>query len=297
MGMGIGKLKGIPIMKKLILLSMLIPFLYLSCTVNFVTGTPLAKKQEELYRKYKTGEKVDKKEIRNLKTNWWVLSASKVSPNNLIIRQWALIDLLIGVPLHHQEILTAMKQLSYYGDQKPKEELCLIWGEGYSYYLYTKQILTEWLRTFHIKNYEVQILNDNIDSIIFIVSGIEFGFAITSYQDRGLYYPAPFGDLRKQPLEDYLQKLVPSLQNFPQINCKGVERKLISHSLVEYKIDVKLVGLNVHIPKESSKIIVQDGIPINFNFYEGYENKYPNKEAEWKDILNPMRIISSWFIW
>lgn len=196
-----------------------------------------------------------------------------LAPSNLVIRQFCLIDIIRGSPDHYRDIVDLVKLLSDDGK---------IWLEGYSYWIYTFNCLDIWINLF-----AGQV---DISDLLFLIEDIKAGFVKTAYINGNVWYPAPFGDLRKIPLTDDLQN-----------KClRKIENEVVNHSivtmykdgtLVHYTIQGKPIGLNAHIPKELFYVEVRNG-EANFKFYNGYENKYKNKYEEIKDIFDTARVNS-----
>jgi len=233
-------------------------------------GTILVEYQDSLLAVYKTGEKVPKGIINNLEENTWVKTANEISPNNIVIRQYCLIDLLNGTPDHYNDILRNVKTLSYNGE---------IWAESYSYWEYSYVFLSVWVEKFS------GVLDTN--NILSLIDGIKSGFVKTSYLRDSLYYPAPFGDLRDEPLN-------PELQSKCQVNTDSV----IKHSIITinrfddyilYTINGRPIGLNTHVPKDTFSVEVKNGM-TNFKFYTGYSTKYANNKDELLDMLDIKRV-------
>lgn len=237
---------------------------------NFRQGTELAIEQDRLIALYKTGEKISKKELDSLKNNLWVASALTLAPNNLVIRQYCLIDLFTGTPTHCFKIYSLLTSLCFDNGLKN-----LVFMEGYSYFRYTMMILGLWMEKFQ-------------DLMIkFVVEKIEKGFINTSYKRGDLWYPAPVGDLRDEPLAGYLQVD----HSISTIHTSRLSM-IINNNIPTYYIKGSPKGFNTHLPLNDSSVMIIDGIPKDFKFYEGYDKKYKNKFEEFKDTFNIKRIKS-----
>lgn len=248
--------------------------------MNFKNGTELAKQQDVYLKRYLLGYKFSKKEIKELESNLWVAMASKLAPSNLVIRQYALIDLITKMPRHLEPILNQIKTLTY----NTKDELKL-WAEGYSYYRYTKEVLDEWCRLFPTTS--------SACGINTLLKQIDKGFVETSYEKHGVLYPALFGDLRDEPLRDEYGVLYPA----KKIDTKSITIANVFMAYDEsvnsymYIISGKPIGLNTHIPKnESVSFVIREDV-IGFKYYEGYDKKYKNKMEEVGDSLNTIKSI------
>ncbi|MBE3085373.1 MAG: hypothetical protein IMZ64_04035 [Bacteroidetes bacterium] len=205
-----------------------------------------------------------------MEQNLWVAAASRLAPGNLVVRQWALIDLLKGEPNNRDRIYNMMNILSY-----KQPGILRIFGEGYSYFNYTMDIVGEWVEKFNV----IMVKN--------LVNMIEQGFISTSYIRKGVWYPAPFGDLRDIPLNPDLQ-ISHDITNrvLSNVCCNSCEGRLW------YTITGKPIGLNTHISKNDSIVSIKNGIPTTFKFYEGYDKKYKNSWEEFKDTFDLKRILS-----
>jgi len=238
---------------------------------SFKNGTALAIQQDEYIKLYRAGGDLSNKQISDMEQNLWVATASKTAPNNLVVRQWALIDLFKKTPGHKDSIIKMIDLLSY-------KELgpYRIWAEGYSYFGYTMDILGEWVAKF-----------PGQDTLSVILNKIEEGFVVTSYIRNGVWFPAPFGDLRNEPLK--------SNSNHP---VKNVTISNITFNIdgdtgqIGYSIKGKPLGLNNHIPKDNYTTVIQNGVPAGFKFYEGYDKKYKNSWEEFRDTFDIKRINS-----
>jgi hypothetical protein len=230
---------------------------------NIRNGTQLARAQDSLMALYKEGDTIEPKTIDSLENNLWIKASIKLCPSNLTVRQWCLIDLFKRDPYHAFHIKKMMKLLSQDGN---------LWLEGYSYWKYTKEFVIEWLNEFE----DAEIRN--------LVHSIDQAFSLSSYERGVLYYPAPFGDLRNE-----------SLKRCPEYVTNGSVGilKIFRDNIVIYKIYGQPVGLNTHIPIDTTIIKVVGGTPVGFKFYQGYDKKYKNQEEEILDIFHPVRVKSA----
>ena len=244
---------------------------------NFKNGTALAVQQDQYLQLYTSGGKLSSLQIRDMEQNLWVATASKLAPGNLVIRQWALLDLFNGLPEHTRNIMKAMDILAFKGIN----DTYRLWAEGYSYFCYTMDILELWLSRFE-NGFDISIIKGMTEEI-------KQGFIKTSYLRNGVWYPAPFGDLRDSPLKS-------DLQIKHDIETKAVSNVTLnyisSENRVWYFIKGHPIGLNTHIPKNDSTITLVNGYPMNFKFYEGYNKKYKNSREEFKDTFDPKRLAS-----
>lgn len=258
----------------LCIISIVLILLFLGCTYNFEYGSSLANFQEKKYHDYLDHKPLTKEEKKRLTKNMWVKMAEGAAPSNLVIRQYCLIDLFKGRASHRRRIGA---QLEILGED--------IWREGYSYWLFIKPLLIEYQKKF----------NKYGD----FITQMDIKFQETSYlRKNGKLYPAPFGDLRHVPLEASLQSAPPIQKNkelYPLII------NVIQPDTVEYFVQRCPLGFNTHIPLETQTVVVThssvyvkklDGKLEPFKWYKGYDKKYKNKEAEFKDTFNWRRIRS-----
>lgn len=248
---------------------------------SFRNGTALASKQDMLIEIYRRGETITPSQISELENNLWVVIAAKLAPGNLVIRQYALIDLFKckkeETPVYKDKILDLMDLLSYRGSGEYR-----IWAEGYSYFLYTMDIVQEWINKFNDTT-DLSVINS-------IIEKITRGFLYTAYLRNGKWYPAPFGDLRDLPLMPQPQPLIHPLNTLQVSNITFNYDKDNDH--ISYTIKGKPIGLNTHIPKDDYNVNIVDGIPEGFKFYEGYDKKYSSIWQELLDTYNIKRICS-----
>jgi hypothetical protein len=199
----------------------------------------------------------------------WVKTADFLSPCNLVVRHYCLIDLLRNCSKRSILINSQLKILAPYE----------IYLEGYSYWLYTKIFLAEYIKKF------------SDDLISYYIKRIDNNFLKTSYTADDIRYPAPFGDLRHIPLEDFLQK---DTSNISEEITLGTITKIKS----KYIINPSIVGLNLHVPSNKKEYLIIDGKVIDkatnkeFKWYTGYKDKYPTKLSELIDLLRLKRLLS-----
>jgi len=251
----------------------------------YTNGYELAVQQESLLVKYKRGDTISSDTLRDLKINYWVHTAYKVAPGNLVIRQYALIDLFTGKPDHAKKIKHLVNVLS----SGTTVYNYRTWAEGYSYWIYTKDILVPWIEKFDTEKNGIGFMADDIDN----------GFAYTSYlkYNEGKYYPAPFGDLWNIPLDStgqYKANMIAKLADTAKII--NVTRLNTGYTIC-YRISALPIGMNGHCEKESKTYRIENYSPLGFKYYEGYKLKYSDQTSEWKDLLNPIRLITIPFIW
>ena len=237
---------------------------------NFQNSTKLADHQTELFERYKSKQFVSEKEIQQLENNLWVRSAAKLAPSNLVIRQWCLIDLLRNKPDHSLNVNKFVKCMSYNKQ---------IWCEGYSYWLYTRSILDAWVKIFY--------WDTNVKNIGEIITSVDMGFVKTAYKRGNLFYPAPYADIRNEPLDQKLQEICYSLIH--ETCTIGVVSVRYGADTV-YNISAIPIGMNTHVPKNDYSIFISSGQPFGFKFYEGYDKKYETIMDETKDLLDPKRL-------
>ncbi len=258
-------------MKKLLILSVFI----LNCaSYNFEYGSSLANFQDQKFKDFKANKPLTKEEETRFKSNLWVKTAEKLAPSNLVIRHYCLIDLFNKYPSHKRKIKNQLYLLG--------EDLYL---EGYSYWLYTKPFLDEYSKEFG-----------------------EFGLFIRDQDKKfqesaylgtdGNLYPAPFGDLRHEPLDIFLQAAEPVSDN---TEIYPLLIKIFKPDTTEYLVQKCLLGFNTHVPDKVQTVQVLNGTVyvkqpsgtlVPFKWYEGYDKKYGSKEAEFNDTFSPERINS-----
>jgi len=237
--------------------------------MNFEYGTSLAVFQDALITKFKQGKRASANELKSLKNNVWVIMASISAPCNLVIRQWALIDLFELSKDHEQSILGQLEKVC--------ENYCYL--EGYSYWIYTQLALDIYVEALHseeIKDY---------------CKKIDLTFSRTSYigPDKATKWPAPYGDLRHIPLRVHLQGTAPDRE----FSSGFLTKANTNH----YYIKTRYLGMNTHTPK-AGNFEIRNGTPYylgtnkEFEWYNGYDKKYPSKSAEILDTFNPKRIFS-----
>ena len=239
--------------------------------VNFETGSSLADFQDALYQRLFTGGTVSSTELTRLASNLWVRTAAVTAPGNLVVRHYCLIDIITKQTNYFSAIENQIRRLTYW--KSGASNLFLLWAEGYSYWRYTKPFL--------------QMYTERLGKI-FIIDRVDLGFQKTAYL-RGTatnytLYPAPYGDLRDEPLE-------PALQDRAKIE-HDVTITPVKRFSLRYDITGLPIGLNAHIPMVDSTVRIVKDIPTPFTWYTGYNNKYPNKAAEAMDVFNIKRISS-----
>jgi hypothetical protein len=231
--------------------------------MNFESGTSLAIFQDKLFKQYCEQQSViiSKQDSNRLNNNLWVSLSSCIAPCNLVIRHRCLQDIFNCKQKFKDEILDLFKRLT------PG-----LWIEGYSYWVYTKYILTAWAAMYY---------SDLIESI----NAMDRSFCLTAYVGKdGLLYPAPFSDLRDQPLESYLQNSKDVIDN---IDIEPVSKKRLIYKITAYPL-----GCNLHVPINNTTVSIVNGIPQGFKFYEGYDKKYKSGVAEFLDMIKFNRIFS-----
>lgn len=196
----------------------------------------LATTQDLVWSRWKQATDSD---INWLKTTpVWVSLSEVVAPNNLVVRHRILQFLIVSRSLDNS-FYSNIKQLNSSG----------CWVEGYSYYMYTRQFLEEVLPE--------------------VVEECDDFFKYTSYKGPdGKYWPAPFGDLRKGPLEVQPDKVIDVI--------KGCCLNKINY---RYEVSPWPLGGNCHVPIERAVHNIQNGEIVTesgptWRWYEGYEKKY-----------------------
>lgn len=242
--------------------------------INFINGTALAVMQDNLIALRKSGGVIQENDIKNMEDNLWVAAAYKLAPSNLVIRQYALIDLARNSPAHRDRIVKLFDILSYGHIYPNSESQYRLWAEGYSYFLYTMAILKFWMNRF----------KDTVNLVYLqsMVRKVESGFTVTAYFRNGTYYPAPFGDLRDIPL-------IPEHQSS---EVRDITIGNLTRSKNTYHWKAIPLSCNTHVPMDDLDITIKNGIPTPFKFYEGYDRKYKSKWDEYADTFNLKRLWS-----
>ena len=233
--------------------------------INVMNGSKLADFQDAVYIKLRTGVGVTRSDIAKIKGNMWVTTAATAAPGNLVIRHYALYDMVTSSRNKYSKMLSMIQRVS---------DNCNIWFEGYSYWLYTRKILRQYV-----------VMNPETTELLGMISSIDDGFQTTAYIRDGKLYPAPFGDLRDIPLDDYLQDGM----KVSDTCCIGP----VCKSGKQYRIEACPLGMNTHSPSKSQLVAINDkGQPEEFKFYTGYDKKYSNWRSEWGDMLRWTRFKS-----
>ena len=240
---------------------------------NWSYTTNLASDQQTKTSLYRENKGISNFELCKMKSDPWILAAEKVAPNNLVIRQFALIDIFNNFPTNKSRIQTLLDTLSY----KSTVDQYRIWAEGYSYWEYTKIILNDWIAKFALVT-DMTYINS-------VVSKIDQGFVITAYLRGTVWYPAPFGDLRDEPLNSSLQQA----HTISSITIANVTLTKSGNS-ISYSITGRPIGLNTHIPVNSYISTIINEVPNNFKFYTGYSAKYKSLSEELADTFNSNRL-------
>ena len=234
----------------------------------------LAQFQESCEQKYKNGEAITLEELAKLEGCVWVKLASVLSPSNLVIRQWALVDLFKGIPWHVSKLEKMLDVLSYKGDKSGMR----VWAEGYYYFWYAMCILQLWVTKFE------NLVE--LSRIKVIIEEIRKGLTITGYYRDEVLYGPPYGDVRDVPLDT-----VAEVERKNTITISNISM-CTAGNMVTYQIMGRPVGLNLHIPKDNKVVKVIGGVPIGFKFYEGWDKKYKNKWEEICDLMSWKRLRS-----
>ena len=248
---------------------------------KFMHGTKLAMFQDNLIKKLQTrySDKyyVSDKEIRDdeyladdMSQNKWVKLARRVAPNNLVLRQYCLIDILNQRPYNYDKIYKLISQLS------PVSPNGRLWLEGYTYWLYCKEVLYLYSKVFEEKYRP----NVSIPLSLIIVE-IDNCFQKTSYSDNlDFLYPAPVGALRKVSLENHLQD---NRMSIPNISIHPIKK--MTNGIMKYEVKKSLLGFNTHVPDRNYVATINGGCVENFEFYKGFDKKYKTKWDEIKDTF------------
>lgn len=211
---------------------------------NFESGTALAIRQDKVFSLISNNNSVSSTDYRTLKDNLWVPAACKTAPCNLTVRHLVLLDL---IEKRKARFNTISSQISLIAPD--------LWAEGYSYWCYTKSFLK--LYNTRLDASAIRVCTETIENL----------FIQTSYLGKeDILRPAPFGDLRDQPLDS--TGVHPSTGDF--------SLRFLSRKGNVYYINPYILGLNGHVPTKSYKVEIINGIPYGFIYYTGYENKVTN---------------------
>lgn len=250
---------------------------------RFMHGTELARFQDNLIKEikkdryeYVSEEKLNqnKKTAEEMDRNLWIKLSNKIAPSNLVLRHYCIMDILNDSPDNFEKIYRLISLLS------PCSSNGRLWLEGYSYWIFCKTILTEYVDHFS-KKYKATISIP----LSLIILEIDNCFQKTSYEMNGYLCPAPFGSVRIGPLEDHLQDKKMSVINITIYPVKKLQNK--------YVIRKSLLGFNSHIPDKNNEVIISNSCIHNFSFYHGFEEKYESKYEEIKDMIRFDKIMSA----
>jgi len=251
-------------MKNLILILLL---LLLNCTsYTFTYGSALAEQQTTTFYQYKAGEPISSNTKDSISNNLWVIMAVDLCPSNLVIRNLCLEDILNGSPDNDRAI---REQLAVVGTR--------LYLEGYGYWKFIKPFLEEY--------------NKQFKSFHKYIEDMDLLFRLSAYKLNGTIYPAPFGDIAFIPLDNQDSMFVDNFEMYP------IRKATLIPGLIEYTIDKCIVGLNTHVPGESTTVIISDNVCIlkdticeHFPWYQGYDKKYGSKDEELKDVFSKDKV-------
>jgi hypothetical protein len=237
--------------------------------ITFMFGTKLAKFQDSLFTKYLEGTEISSKERRKLgRFNAWVWLASRIAPNNLVLRHYMLQHIILGKDTDKQ----VHKQIEKLAVQYQGEYL---WAEGYSYWMYVRAILIAYIR----------LTQDPV--LKGCLSATEESFAKFSFEHLGTIYPPIYGDCRKVKLSPIDPNDFKLFNSEPEIYHPLVHFKNRVYDYYRYPL-----GGNTHTQKQNVTDNYNKGY-IDFDkhkFYEGYDKKYSSWLEELKDIIQRMFI-------
>lgn len=233
--------------------------------------------QDRVFKKIQDSSEITDKDYKDIQNNIWIDYAYRLAPSNLVVRHLCLRDFLSGTSNNDWRIWSQLRYLTS-GDKAP------LWMEGYSYWLYTKPFLLEYVTRFPAPT----------ACIKYIVEKIDESFALSGYDRDGVHYPAPFGDLSDIPLEGHLQNITPVLD----FKCSYLTKTAGNI----YYVKKSYLGFNAHVPSKDETYIIKNGIPYlngnptrEFEWYEGWDKKYPTIWDELKVYINVQRIRSAFF--
>lgn len=245
---------------------------------NFNT-TELAKHQDQLFQNYKNlSNNQRKKESKYLQNHTYFKLAKFLAPSNLIIRNYILIDLLNQNHNNYKHVWRLFQKLT--GNHSDG-----LWIEGYTYWIYTKLFLYEYIQ------------NNTNNTIQMKIDHTEKAFQETAYYDSqsNVWKPAPFGDLRKNQIMLNQEKTEENNKK----NWSGIPLlKKTYFTTIYYTVLPYIIGFNTHVPDKQRKLFIREGTPLYmenrkpFNFYKGYDKKYKSKIHEIKDTFTWKRFKS-----
>jgi hypothetical protein len=245
---------------------------------SFKSGYELAVLQDTLLARHGRGERLSEAELAALRGNAWIATAKHLAPGNLVLRQWALIDMASGEPENAARILEMMELLAPDSGSGVR-----VWAEGYSYWGYVRGPLALWTATF---------AHDAAASRVrFILDAVDSGFARTAYARDGTWYPAPFGDLREEPLQEPALGIRRAMPPPGPVSTAFVTVTFTDDG-ARYRVVANPLGLNTHVPVDARVVEVRDGVSAGLRFYEGYDRKYADAREESADLLRPERVAS-----
>jgi hypothetical protein len=220
--------------------------------MNFEWNGKLAQRQDDAMKDYLLGIGFHPKDVKMFKENLMVPIAAVLAPCNLVARHYCLLYLITKDKKYLNKTAKQCRKLT--------NGVGELWAEGYSYWMYTRYML------FSLKNYDVWMG-------AFIVVQDRY-FELTAYERNGRHYPAPFGDVWDSPLETEPLPMPPKEPILPvyMVNDKY------------YHIKSRPVGFNLHTARVDKIYFLENGIPVNFNFYKGYKEKYPTLWSELKAL-------------
>ncbi len=280
-------------------------------SVSFLHGSKLADLQDDIIVKLREDkfniDTLSQQELKylNPKThNLWVAMSINMAPNNLAVRHMALREIFLSrttnqlrkasddeyVPRMQKRSQVIMKMIGdlsedvFKWDSNPSTPM--LWAEGYSYWLYTREVLQM------VCKLEDSWIGD-YRNLRKIVDKIDDGFTMLSIQAHGKWRPPVFGDCKDivtKPLNSSLLGTLISAGNTKFMDCLLVD--IIAHDgYFEMASKPHRVHGNTHTQGkfEVSYISTHDmSEEITFKFYEGYDKKYKTRFHEWVDIIKRM---------
>jgi hypothetical protein len=238
--------------------------------MNFEWDGVLASRQDRVIDAVFTDGLTMDDDVKALRANKVVGLLAWLVPCNLVVRHWCLLDLIEGKPRHLKKIERQIALLT--------NNMKSMWLEGYSYWGYTSRILRYYANQFGLLSLQMNIAK------------MDLWFNHTAYIGlNGIHYPAPFGDVLKDPVEN--QTTTPG-GSMPPVYANS----LSTHTLF---IRCKAVRFNLHTSTVRMKMYnTHSGIPVPFKFYTGYHDKYPTKRSElWAILKRLFQLSAGFFSW
>lgn len=258
--------------------------------MNFQHGSTLSAFQDSIFKKIENKEQISKVDINTLRNNYWVKIAFWIAPSSTVIRHYCLLDICNKEARYVNRIFIMLLLLSEGIYEK-------LWVEGYTFWRDIRTPLIRYSFLLHGLGHHGDIpLNK-------IIREIDVGFYSIAYYDNGVLYPIPIGDLRYGALHE--------IYGYPKYDSKNIQFDEYHSNPTyigpclrnkgSYYIQESCVGFNLHTKKVVRTITIENGVlkentgicNVPYEFYTGYENKYPNSISVLKDLMVIDRFLSA----